>query len=75
MYATLLSMQKDDIVNGLESLTRKAQEIVLGKPPAATDLNPPDQQLSSDDPPPTIHSTETIIPPAANSHATPMLFS
>ena len=75
MYATLLSMQKDDIVNGLESLTRKAQEIVLGKPPAA-DPNPPDQQLSSDDPPPTIHSTETIIPPAANTHATtPMLFS
>jgi hypothetical protein len=75
MYATLLSMQKDDIVNGLESLTRKAQEIVLGKPLAA-DPNPPDQQLSSDDPPPTIHSTETIIPPAANTHATtPMLFS
>ena len=76
MYATLLSMQKDDIVNGLESLARKAQEIVLGKPPAATDPNPPDQQLSSDDPPQNILSTETMIPPAANLHATtPMLFS
>ena len=80
MYATLLSMQQDDIVKGLEALTNKAREIVLGKP-ATENPNPPASQFSSDDPvPPTLSDSdlsnnETIIPPAAATHAiTPMLF-
>ena len=36
MYATLLSMQQDNIVKGLEALTSKAQTIVLGKAPSST---------------------------------------
>ena len=80
MYATLLSMQQDNILKGLEALTRKAQEIVLGTPSAATKHL--DQQSSNDD---SLASTATdqhlmseptIIPPAAASQATtPMLFS
>jgi hypothetical protein len=79
MYATLLSMQQDNILKGLEALTRKAQEIVLGTPSAATKQL--DQQSSNDDSPSTasdqhLMSEPTIIPPAAASQATtPMLFS
>lgn len=80
MYATLLSMQQDDIVRGLEALTNKAKEIVLGKP--STPENPaPSASQSNNDPLATIDvlpdrsNNETIIPPAAASHATtPMLF-
>ena len=80
MYATLLSMQQGDIVKGLEALTRKAQEIVLGKP-STENPHPLASQLSSDDPLPATQSDpdlsndETIMPPAAATHAsTPMLF-
>ncbi|MCA1579112.1 MAG: hypothetical protein LC794_17320 [Acidobacteria bacterium] len=80
MYATLLSMQQGDIVKGLEALTRKAQEIVLGKP-STENPHPPASQLSSDDPLPATQSDpdlsndETIMPPAAATHvSTPMLF-
>src|SRR5215216_6168335 len=81
MYATLLSMQQDDIVKGLEALTSKAREIVLGKSATAEIPNATASQSSSDDPLPATHSepelsnNETIIPPPAASHAiTPMLF-
>jgi hypothetical protein len=82
MYATLLSMQQDDIVRGLEALTNKAKEIVLGKPAAAPNANPPAPHTSSDDPLaitpsfPDLSNNETIFPPAAASQATttPMLF-
>jgi len=81
MYATLLSMQQDDIVKGLEALTSKAREIVLGKSATAEIPNATASQSSSDDPLPVTHSepelsnNETIIPPPAASHAiTPMLF-
>lgn len=80
MYATLLSMQQVDIVKGLEALTTKAKEIVLGKSSTAENPNPPASQ-SNNDPLATTHSipdlpnNETIIPPNASSHATtPMLF-
>jgi len=80
MYATLLSMQQDDIVKGLEALTSKAREIVLGKP-STENPNPPASHFSSDDPLPAtlsdsdLSNNETIIPPAAATHAsTPMLF-
>ena len=80
MYATLLSMQQDDIVRGLEALTNKAKAIVLGKPSTAENptLSP---SQSSENPLATAHSLpdlsndETIIPPAATSRpTTPMLF-
>ena len=81
MYATLLSMQQDDIVKGLEALTSKAREIVLGKSATAEIPNATASQSSSDDPLPATQSepelsnNETIIPPPAASHAiTPMLF-
>lgn len=81
MYATLLSMQQDDIVKGLEALTTKARQIVLGKSSTSDSLNPTPSQSSSDDPLPSTYSNpdlsnnETIIPPAAPSNATtPMLF-
>src|SRR6266540_473235 len=41
MYATLLSMQQDNIVKGLEALTSKAQTIVLGKAPSSTQTSVP----------------------------------
>jgi hypothetical protein len=81
MYATLLSMQQDDIVKGLEALTSKAREIVLGKPATAEIPNPTASQSSNDDPlsatqsEPELSNNETIIPPPTASHAiTPMLF-
>jgi hypothetical protein len=80
MYATLLSMQQDDIVRGLEALTNKAKEIVLGKPSTAESPIPFASQ-STNDPLATTHSIpdlshdETVIPPNAVSHqTTPMLF-
>jgi hypothetical protein len=75
MYATLLSMQHDDILKGLEALTSKAREIVLGKT-STENPGPRASQRSTDDPLPATHfDPETIIPPAAASHATsPMLF-
>jgi hypothetical protein len=80
MYATLLSMQQDDIVTGLEALTNKAKEIVLGKSSTVENPNPSASQ-SGNDPLAMNHSlpdlpnNETIIPPAAASNATtPMLF-
>ena len=79
MYATLLSMQQDDIVRGLETLTNKAKEIVLGKPAETANANPP---APSSDPLaitpsfPGLSNNETIFPQAAASQATttPMLF-
>ena len=79
MYATLLSMQQDDIVRGLETLTNKAKEIVLGKPAETANENPP---APSSDPLaitpsfPDLSNNENIFPPAAASQATttPMLF-
>ena len=80
MYATLLSMQQDDIVRGLEALTNKAKEIVLGKSSTAESPIPFASQ-STNDPLATAHSIadlshdETVIPPNAVSHqTTPMLF-
>jgi hypothetical protein len=75
MYATLLSMQHDDILKGLEALTSKAREIVLGKT-STENPGPRASQRSTDDPLPATHfDPETIIPPAAASYATsPMLF-
>jgi hypothetical protein len=80
MYATLLSMQQDDIVRGLEALTNKAKEIVLGKSSTAESPIPFASQ-STNDPVATTHSIpdlshdETVIPPNALSHqTTPMLF-
>ena len=80
MYATLLSMQQDDIVRGLEALTHKAKEIVLGKPSPPENPAPSASQSNNDplatlDVLPDRSNNETIIPPAAASHATtPMLF-
>jgi hypothetical protein len=80
MYATLLSMQQDDIVKSLEALTNKAKEIVLGKSSTPENPNPSGSQ-STNDPLATIHSipdvpnNEILIPPDAASRATtPMLF-
>ena len=79
MYATLLSMQQDDIVRGLEALKRKAREIVLGKSSETT--TQPDQPSNNDSQPVTqteAHSLSepTVIPPPTISSAntTPMLF-
>ncbi len=80
MYATLLSMQQDDIVKGLEALTSKAREIVLGKP-STENSSPLASQFTSDDPlaatpsDAELSNNQTLIPPPAASHAsTPMLF-
>jgi len=79
MYATLLSMQQDDIVRGLEALTRKAREIVLGKSSDTT--TQPDQPSNNDSL--TVIQTDahslsepTVIPPPtiSNANTTPMLF-
>lgn len=79
MYATLLSMQQDDIVRGLEALKHKATEIVLGKPSEVT--TKPDQPSKNDSQPVTetdehFFSEPNVIPPPTISHAntTPMLF-
>jgi hypothetical protein len=73
-------MQQGGVVEGVEALTSKAREIVLGKP-ATENPNPVASQFSSDDPLPATHSdpdlsnNETIIPPAAATQAsTPLLF-
>jgi len=47
MYATLLSMQQDNIVKGLEALTTKAQTIVLGKSPSSTQTSVPTSSQSN----------------------------
>ena len=47
MYATLLSMQQDNIVKGLEALTSKAQTIVLGKSPSSTQTSVPTSSQSN----------------------------
>jgi hypothetical protein len=47
MYATLLSMQQDNIVKGLEALTSKAQTIVLGKSPSSTQNSVPTSSQSN----------------------------
>lgn len=79
MYATLLSMQQDDILRGLEALKRKASEIVLGKPAEAT--TQPDQPSKNDSQQVTqtdehFLSEPNVIPPPTISQAntTPMLF-
>ena len=75
MYATLLSMQQDDIVRGLEALTNKAKEIVLGKSTTPENSNPSASQFAPSNSIPDLSNNETIIPPAHASHATnPMLF-
>jgi hypothetical protein len=82
MYATLLSMQQDDIVKGLEALTHKAKEIVLGKPSEATTKPDQPEQPSNND---SLQVTQTdahslseptVIPPPtiSNANTTPMLF-
>jgi len=44
---TLLSMQQDNIVKGLEALTSKAQTIVLGKSPSSTQTSVPTSSQSN----------------------------
>jgi len=84
MYATLLSMQQDDIVKRLDALTCKAHEIVLGTPSAIIaefdQRSPNDDPLAPTQPDPHLIQNSLaespVIPPAATSHATtPMLFS